>query len=250
MTEPHSPSPGDQPDGQPKHSTPHRAKGKRSVFSKRQKWNKAAPLRTFYNRLLRVLFKLLGRIEIRGLEKLPAQGGTIIIINHVHWIDPLLLLPYVPRPITPLAKVEAFEWPPMRWIVEPYGSIPVHRGEVDLQAIRGASEVLNEGGLVLLSPEGMRSKTGALIEAQEGLAFLATRTNAWIVPVALVGTTEAYKHFWKLQRATIQITIGDPFKFEHPAGQKVGREQLHDMTDHAMRRLAALLPPEMRGVYK
>lgn len=226
-----------------------RAKGKRSIFSQRHKWNKAAPMRNIYNGLLRGVLSMIGKFNIVGSEHIPATGGGIVIINHVHWLDPVLLLTCTNRTIVPLAKVEAFESFLARIMVAPYGAIPVHRGEVDLQAIRAASEVIQEGGLVLISPEGTRSKTGALIQAQEGLAFLATRNDALIIPVALVGTTEAYKHLWKLQRANFNINIGEPFKLGNPGGGKVTRDQLHSMTDYAMRRLAALLPAEMRGVY-
>ena len=226
-----------------------RTKGKRSIFSQRHKWNKAAPMRNIYNAMMRGALNLVGRFNITGIEHLPATGGGIIIINHVHWLDPVLMLTSTRRTIVPLAKVEAFESLLASIMVSPYGSIPVHRGEVDLQAIRAASEVIQEGGLVLISPEGTRSKTGALIEAQEGLAFLATRNDALIIPAALVGTTEAYKHLWRLRRANFNINIGEPFKLTNPGGGKVTREQLRSMTDYAMRRLAALLPVEMRGVY-
>ena len=225
-----------------------RSKGKQSVFSRRHKWNKAAPMRNIYNTVLRGLLSMFVRVRITGMQNIPATGSGIIIINHVHWIDPVLLLPCTMRPIVPLAKVEAFEFLPARIMVQPYGAIPVHRGEVDLQAIRAASEVLNEGGLILISPEGTRSKTGGLIQAQEGLAFLATRNNVAIIPVALTGTYDIGNSFSKFQRPTYDVSIGEPFKLTHPGG-KIGREQLHQMTDYAMRRLAALLPEKMRGVY-
>ncbi len=205
-------------------------------------------MRNVYNAVFGTIISIIGKFTIIGRENIPATGAGIIIINHMHWLDPGLVLPCTDRPIVPMTKVEAFEWP-SRILAAPYGAIPVHRGEVDLQAIRAASEVLSEGGLVLISPEGTRSKSGKLIEAQEGLAFLATRNDVVIIPIGLVGTIEASKHLRKLQRAAFTVNIGEPFKLGNPDGSKVTREQLHAKTDYAMRRLAALLPVEMRGVY-
>ena len=156
----------------------------RSVFSKRWKWRKSAPMRSFYNWLLRVLCKLLLRLRFINFHLLPKEGALIILINHIHWSDPFLLLGHMGRDVTPMAKVESFEDWRARWAVDYYGSIPVHRGEVDLQAIRGATELLGQGRAVIISPEGTRSRTGGLIRAQEGLAFLAARTQATIIPGA------------------------------------------------------------------
>ncbi len=108
--------------------------------------------------------------------------------------------------------------------------------------------MLKEGGVVLLAPEGTRSKTGGLIQAQEGLAFLATRTQAQIVPVALTGTPDVMRGIKRLRPATVTLTLGAPFMMD-TGGKKADRAMLQSLTDDAMRRLAALLPPEMRGVY-
>ena len=218
-----------------------------SAFAKRQKWNKAAPQRKLYNIILRTLIRLFIRLRLHNPEHMPKTGGVIIIINHVHAFDPFVALPWFGRDVTPMAKVEAFESPWTRIIVEPYGCIPVHRGELDLQAVRAAMEVLSAGGIVLISPEGTRSPTGALIRAQEGLAFLATRTKATIVPIGVIGTPSVIPQVFRLRRPTVDIVVGEPFQLKVEG--KATREKLQEMTDDAMRRLAALLPEPMRGVY-
>jgi len=225
-----------------------RTPGKQSTFSKRWKWNKRAPLRGFYNGWLRAWYLLGMRHRVIHLERMPQTGGAIVMINHVNWADPFVVLAALGRPITPMAKVEAFEDWRVRWLVAPYGAIPVHRGAVDLQAVKSATEVLNEGGAVLISPEGTRSKTGGLIHGQEGLAYLATRTGAWVVPAGIVGTPDILPALRQLRRATVTITLGQPFKLESGEG-KLSRERLQELTDEAMRRLAAVLPAHMRGVY-
>ena len=221
----------------------------RSVFSKRWKWRKSAPMRRFYNWLLRVLCKLLLRLRFVNLHLLPKDGPLIILINHIHWSDPFLLLGSVGRDVTPMAKVESFEDRRARWAVDYYGSIPVHRGEVDLQAIRGATELLSQGRSVIISPEGTRSRTGGLIRGQEGLAFLATRTQATIIPAGIVGSAGIDANLKRFRRTDVTVTFGEPFVLNAGKG-KANRDQLRNLTDEAMKKLAAVLPEEMRGIYK
>jgi 1-acyl-sn-glycerol-3-phosphate acyltransferase len=241
-------APQPAPASESRDKTPRRL---RSVFAQRHKWKKSAPLRGFYNALLWLMFSVLTRLRIHHIERMPkaTQGsnGVIVVINHVHAIDPGAVLPWFGRPLTPLAKVEAFETiGAFLWVV-PYGCIPVHRGEVDVQAIRAASEVLAAGGAIVISPEGTRSPTGALIRGQHGLAYLAYRTQATIVPVGIVGTTNVLPALRRLRRAPVDIIVGEPFKLQFAS--KPSKEDLQRKTDEAMYRLAALLPAEMRGVY-
>lgn len=226
-----------------------RVAGKKSVFTRRWKWNRRAPLRGFYNLWLRLFYRLLIRHRVIGLENVPASGPAIVMINHVAWADPFVVLAALGRPIVPMAKVEVFEDWRIRWLTAPYGAIPVHRGDVDTQAIRSATEVLNEGGLVLISPEGTRSETGGLIQGQEGMAYLAVRAGAPILPVAITGTPQLNTHLKRLRRAPITITVGKPFRLEAGEG-KLSRDVLRRLTDEAMRRLAEILPEDMRGVYR
>jgi 1-acyl-sn-glycerol-3-phosphate acyltransferase len=226
-----------------------RTEGAKSTFTKRWQWYAHAPNRAFYNLFLRFFYKTLCRHRVHNAHLLPKSGPVILMINHLSWTDPFLVLAALPRVMFPMAKVETFEDARTRWLLQPYGAIPVHRGAVDLQAIKAASQVLKDGGMVLISPEGTRSKTGGLIQAQEGLAFLATRTDAQLVPVAITGSGEIFKSLKRLHRATVDITLGEPFRMD-TGGKKPDRALLQTLTDNAMRRLAALLPEGMRGVYR
>lgn len=225
-----------------------RTEAKRSTFSRRYRWNKAAPLRLMFEFVLRVLYQTIVRFELRNIERLPGSGGIIVFMNHISWADPFLLMGSLRRKVTPLAKVESFEDWRIGWMASTYGAIPVHRGAVDLQAIKAASEVLNGGGIVLIAPEGTRSKSGALIHAQDGLAFLASRTDAWLVPAAIVGSQDILPALKHLRRAHVSVTLGEAFKLD-TGNRKLAREDLQRLTDEAMSHLAALLPEEMRGVY-
>lgn len=221
--------------------------GKKSAFSQRWKWNKRAHLRWLWNALLRLAYRVLIRLDITGLDNVPASGPVIVMINHVNFFDSVVVLASLGRSLTPMAKVEAFEEPLIRPLVVTYGAIPVHRGAVDTAAIRSAIQVLNEGGMILISPEGTRSPTGGLLPGQEGLAYLATKTHATVLPVGIVGTpmvAPMLKHF---RRAHITFTIGKSFIME--TDDKPTRQDLHQLTENAMYKLAALLPESMRGVY-
>ena len=220
-----------------------KASGPESKFTRRWTRNKRGQLRGFYNAWLRMFERVLMNYQISGLDNVPKTGGAIVMINHINFWDPLVVMPSLGRPVIPMTKVEAWEGV-LRPFVGPYGAIPVHRGAVDTSAVRSATEALAEGYLVLISPEGTRSPNGVLQPAQEGMAFLAARTNAPILPVAITGTPGVLKQL----RPKVRVAVGPLFTLD-TGGKKAGREVLAKLTDDAMRRLAALLPEHMRGVY-
>ncbi len=205
--------------------------------------------RWFMRALIRQIgFRFLVRFEgIDGLEHFPASGPAILMINHIAFVDPIVVLGCLPRNIVPMAKAEVYRYPiwgifPWLWQV-----IPVHRGEVDRTALRLAQRVLQAGEVVLLAPEGTRSP--ALQTGKEGVAYLASRTGAPVIPVAVEGT----EGFPSIGRARwrgpgAHVRLGRPFRFR-ARGERVGREDLRRMTDEAMYVLAAMLPERRRGVY-
>jgi len=197
----------------------------------------------------RIAFRVLARVDsVEGVANLPATGPAIVMINHIAFVDPVIVLGVLPRNIVPLAKVEAYRVPvfglfPWLWEV-----IPVHRGEIDRKALRSAEDVLRAGEIILVAPEGTRHPT--LQRGKEGIAFLAHRTGAPIVPVAVDGT-EGFPSLpilprWR--RPGVRIRVGRPFRFRLQP-EKPDRDRLRQMTDQAMGVLAAMLPPARRGVY-
>jgi 1-acyl-sn-glycerol-3-phosphate acyltransferase len=153
----------------------------------------------------------------------------------------------VKRNVVPIAKAEAVDLPFFGIFTRMWGSIFVRRGEADREALEKALSVLESGELLLIAPEGTRSP--ALIEAKDGVAYLAARTGAPVIPVAVDGTDgfpSISPRRWSLPGA--RIRFGKPFRFRVPRG-RIPREWLHKMTREAMYRLAALLPPARRGFY-
>ena len=200
--------------------------------------------------LLRTIgFTLLVKVDhVEGVEKVPIKGPAILMINHINFVDPFVVIHVLPRNIVPMAKVEVYSYPFIGIFPRIYGVIPVQREELDRRAVKGALEVLNAGEIILVAPEAHRGPE--LRRGKEGVAYLATRANVPVVPVAINGTI-GFPSFPLLPRwrePGAQVRFGDPFRFKN-FGKRAGREMLRLMTDEAMYVLASMLPEYRRGVY-
>jgi 1-acyl-sn-glycerol-3-phosphate acyltransferase len=195
-------------------------------------------------------FNILAKLhKVEGLENVPQQGPAILMINHIAFIDPIVVLHVLPRNIIPLAKIEVYNYPVVGIFPHLWGVIPVRREEVDRRAVQQVLEVLKAGEIVLVAPEGTRAPS--LSQGKEGIAYLASRTSVPVIPVAVDGTVgfPALRFFspkWREPGASVRF--GKPFRFR-PEYRKPTREQLRQMTDEAMYALAAMLPEARRGYY-
>lgn len=205
--------------------------------------------------LLKILFtiacKVTTRWEIYGLENLPKQGPYIIAINHLHYFDPPIV--YASMPWRMIFKVRAFAAEKYRHTLI---GLPVHlthgifvkRGELDRDALREALGHLKEGNMLAIAPEGTRSKTGGLQEGKPGIIYLAQRTNAPIIPLAIYGQERVWQELKRGRRQRVVERIGEPFVLP-PLDRKRKNEQMDELTTELMCKIAALLPEEYRGVY-
>jgi len=206
--------------------------------------------RRFLRFLIRTIgFTLLVKVDhIEGVENVPTKGPVILMINHINFVDPFVVLNSLPRNIVPMAKVEVYNYPIVGIFPRIYGVIPVQREEFDRRAIQGALEVLRAGEIILVAPEAHRGPQ--LRQGKEGVAYLATRANAPIVPVAIDGTigfpTLPILPRWRGPGAIVKF--GHSFRLK-TFNQRAGREMLRQMTDEAMYILAAMLPEYRRGFY-
>jgi 1-acyl-sn-glycerol-3-phosphate acyltransferase len=204
--------------------------------------------RRFCNSVVRILAKILLKLEVIGLENVPLEGPLILAMTHTNFLDPALAGAVTPREVVIMSKIENFRNPLFGIIVRLYGAFPVRRGEVDRQAIRRSLEVLADGEALLMAPEGTRSGDGRLQKGHAGMTFIALRADAPILPMTIIGG----EHFWanlsRLRRTPVKIVIGKVFRFSS-AQKRVGREIMSKMTEEGMYQLASLLPPERRGVY-
>jgi 1-acyl-sn-glycerol-3-phosphate acyltransferase len=206
--------------------------------------------RRFWGVVLRLLIFLLARLEVRGRENLPGSGPGIVYYNHIHWLDPVLFCGSCRRYAVPLAKIESKSWPGVGRLLQWYHVIFITRGVVDRDALKTVWQVLADGDIAVISPEGTRSLNGVLQPAKEGLAFIARHeSEAWLMPCAVTGTPQfSFSMKRILSRPHLILTYGPAFRLRWPDG-KMDRGVLRDMTDEAMAHLATCLPPEMRGTY-
>lgn len=193
------------------------------------------------------LMRLLYRYELQGEENVPARGPTILAVNHLHFVDPGAVVPAVSRMIVTLA---AEKWEKnVLWgaFLRAAGVVFVRRGEVDREALRGCLAVLNRGGVLAVAPEGTRSRTGTMQRAKAGIAYLAVRTDAIIVPLAFWGT-EKLSDWLRLHRPTCHVRVGKPFRLP-PSSDKPSNEQLLQWSDDIMVHIGSMMPAAYRGVY-
>ncbi|MEA3441088.1 MAG: lysophospholipid acyltransferase family protein [Chloroflexota bacterium] len=206
--------------------------------------------RNFLRFLLKYLgFPLLAKIDrVEGVEKFPDEGPAILMINHIAFIDPIVVLHVAPRNIVPLAKVEVYSIPGWGIFPRMWDVILVQREDVDRKTIKQVFQVLKAGEIVLVAPEGTRGPE--LKRAKEGVAYLASRADVPVIPVAIEGTKGfpaiRFTSPWHGQGA--HVRFGHPFRYL-PKYRQAGREELRKMTDEAMYVLAEMLPVEQRGYY-
>jgi 1-acyl-sn-glycerol-3-phosphate acyltransferase len=190
------------------------------------------------------------RYESAGRAHVPKHGGVIVASNHLNNADPPMIALALGRPIVFMAKKEMLDVPVAGRFFRWWGTFPVRRGEADLGALRTATEVVRAGNMLMMFPEGTRSRTGGLGRGHPGTAMIALRTGAPVLPVAVTGTeTIVWPRFFLRPRSVrqVRVVIGEPFTLERPA--RINAEAAQQATDEIMRRIAALLPAEYRGVY-
>lgn len=200
--------------------------------------------------IVRFVMRLITRIEVHGLEKIP-PGNVIIAANHLGRLDTAVLLCVLDREdiIMPIAE-KYRDHPIFGAIGRAANGIWLNRFEADYSALRKILERMEQGGLLVIAPEGTRSRTEALQEGKMGVAFLAGKSGYPVLPVAVTGTEDRVivENLKRLRRSKIVVRAGDMFNIEIPKGR--GREEaMHRATDEIMCRIGAMLPEKYRGVY-
>lgn len=200
--------------------------------------------------LLRTVgFKFLVRLDsVQGLENVPREGPAILMMNHIAFVDPLVLVHVTPRQIVPLAKTEVYEYPFVGIVPRVWGVIPVERQGIDKAAVQQALAVLEAGEILLVAPEGTRHS--ALTDPKEGAAYLASRSGAPIVPAALEYTTgfPTLPFLKRWREKGVELKYGRPFRVR-PEHRRARGAQLKQVLDESMYILAGMLPENRRGDY-
>ena len=184
-------------------------------------------------------------VSAEGGENLPRSGGYILVANHVTALDPFWIEFALGERIRYMTKVEILGYPFIGGVIRGIGNFPVRRGESDRRALETALRVLEAGQPLGFFPEGTRSRVGKLRRAKPGIAFLARRSGAPLVPVGITGTTRARLRI--PPRHDIHVKVGKAFTLADLPGGAATDDQA--IADGVMRRIAELLPHEMRGEY-
>ena len=201
--------------------------------------------------LIRFIFNLIARVDVNGYENLPKDSSFVIATNHLGFVD-------VPIAFYALDRWDMFvliaeKWGKIglvRWVGKYFNFIFIDRFNPDIKALRKVISLMESNNILVIAPEGTRSRTGALIEAKPGVSYLATKLDRPIVPVAITGTEDKnlFGHLKRLRRSHITLTAGQAFTL--PPLPRANRDEvLKRYTDEIMCRIAALLPEKYRGVY-
>ncbi|NIK67691.1 MULTISPECIES: lysophospholipid acyltransferase family protein [unclassified Paenibacillus] len=182
-----------------------------------------------FRAVFNVLYGLLFRLEVRGLENIPKEGSVILCSNHISLLDPPAVGIRVPRKVHYMAKDELFKIPVFGSLIRAWGAFPVKRG-VGKDAIRAALNLLGEGKVMGIFPEGTRNSDGAA--AKKGAAMIAYRSGAAIIPVAVVGH---YKLFRKMR-----VFYGKPVDISAIINES-SPDKLDRITDAIMSRIYEMI---------
>jgi 1-acyl-sn-glycerol-3-phosphate acyltransferase len=165
--------------------------------------------------------RAVSRARAYGSDRVPAQGGLVYAINHLHWLDVPLVGALSPRVVDFVAKVEVGKLPAVGRFIEWHGAILVRRGASDRDAVRQMRQAARDGHVVGLFVEGTRMTSGRPGPAQPGAAMVALQEDVPVVPIAVYGT-----QFWKPgDFARCSLAFGEPVRFEGlPKGGKGYKE--------------------------
>ncbi|MFC2028798.1 lysophospholipid acyltransferase family protein [Chloroflexota bacterium] len=200
---------------------------------------------------LRTLTACMFRVDASELKKVPAHGPLIIIANHVHIPEiPTLYTRLLPRKVHGMVMAEHVEnrHKIVGRILNLFGSIPVHRGELDLPAIRQGLQILKNGRILLIDPEGTRSHDGCLGKGRPGAILLALRSEAPLLPVVHFGSEGYRANRSRFHRTNLTFKVGVPFYLRKPSGS-LTQALRRQITDEVMFQMALLLPERYRGAY-
>jgi 1-acyl-sn-glycerol-3-phosphate acyltransferase len=209
--------------------------------------------------IARIGARMFADVDVQGLDHIPRRGAVILAANHISNADPVVVGAWITdalkrRRIHWLGKRELFAWPIFGWLAAHGGVHPVDRDAADVEAFRLATRILEEGYVLLVFPEGTRSPTGELQQAKDGVAMLALRTGAQIVPIGVSNTDEVWRKGQPLPvpfpRRRVTVRIGLPFRVQDAIPPGTSRREAKTLaTAEIMGRIAGLLDPRHRGVY-
>lgn len=152
-------------------------------------------------------------LEALGVENVPAKGGALVVANHGSFLDIAAIAKTCPRRVSFVARENLVDIPVLGFLIRHWGPILLRRGAIDVAAIRAVVESLRAGNLVVLFPEGTRTRDGELQRFQRGFALAVRRAGVPILPVGIAGSFEAFPRTRKIPRlrGRLVVSYGPPF---------------------------------------
>ena len=208
-------------------------------------------MKYFLRWLVRLVFNLIARVDVSGYENLPKGKSFVLATNHLGIIDAPFAFYALDRWDMYVLVGEKWERNRfLKWLGGYLNFVFIDRFNPDIKALRRIIALMEKGNLLVIAPEGTRSRVGSMIEGRPGVSYLATKLNRPIVPVALAGTEDKvlFGNLRRLRRSHITIKAGPAFTLP-PLPRENRDEVLKQYTDEIMCRIAVLLPEKYHGVY-
>ncbi len=185
--------------------------------------------------IVKIYFKVFYRVKITGTENVPDKGAAVLCSNHIGEIDMFLIGVKLKRLIRYMAKEELFKNPVLAAFIKWLGAFPVKRGRADVESVKTALKLLNDGHIIGIFPEGtrMKNKKEKIIKVKPGAAMFAVKTGVPVIPVAIEGN---YKLFSK-----IRVVFGNPFYLDADKDIKYTNEDFKKMSEEIMKKIYALM---------
>ncbi len=180
------------------------------------------------------IFKLFNRFEIIGKENLPKSGGIVYASNHISFADPIFWVLSIRRRICYMAKAELYNSKFLRGIFKLAGVFPVERGKASVNSVNHAIDIVKNGGILGIFPEGTRSKDGKPARAKSGVAYIANATGADVVPMAVVSKGKI-KPFKK-----VKLYVGKPIPHSEIHFEGTDRKGLRNASERIMSEITKL----------
>ncbi len=202
--------------------------------------------------IIRFLMRWLTHTEVRGLENVPASGNFIIAANHLGLVDAFVPFYFLNHRMVVLVGEKWEKLAILRWLGRQLNFVFVDRFNPDLKAIRKVIGRMRSGEVLVITPEGTRSKTGVLLEGKPGVSYLAAKLGVPILPAGISGSFDPvfFGQLKRLKRPHVLINVGQPFQLPKLPSEAQSREEtLKADTEEIMCRIASLVPPEQRGFY-
>lgn len=187
----------------------------------------------FFRMLFRTLFTAVFRWQVIGSQHIPKEGAVILCCNHISNWDPPLLGAGIERQVHFMAKDTLFKIPILSYFIKKFGAYPVKRGAGDKAAIRTTLEILKAGKVIGIFPEGTRSRTGELGPGMNGASLFALKSDAVVIPVAIIGPIKLFR--------PVKVVYGKPIDLSALKAEKTGAETLRKATELIMSHIQDLL---------